>query len=441
MEITPLSTNTYSQEISVGLEEHLPAGKTILYALQHVLVSNAWLDPLFVGAMIGLPAAMAGNMVNAIFIAAGVVTLTQATRLARLPIVQGPSAAFDTLMITAGKTGGLSAAGGGIVISGIIVFLLAITGLLQRMRAIFTPVVSGSVIVIVGLALSSFTMFEFLGGASGMSSFLSASSLMMSIVTSAVVVLLTTFGRGFLRSYAFLVALVIGDVVAAMLHKISFAPVTEKPWFGFPHVLPYGHLTFTGSAFATFFVAYIVAVIEAFGVYSAATDMVNIPLDNRRIKFGFAGEAAGSILSTFIGGFPTTAYAQNVGLLRLTGVASRFPVAIAGVLFLVLGLVPKAGALLAATPDPVVGGIFLPAAATLVFSGISILAKMEKTNVNYMIAGLSILLAVALPGAITGVHGFAGQFLGNTTLVGACTAIVLQILLVQVPRWLGFRAN
>jgi NCS2 family nucleobase:cation symporter-2 len=240
-----------------------------------------------------------------------------------------------------------------------------------------------------------------------------------------------------LRSYAFLIALIVGDLIAASLGQTNFSAVAEKGWFGLPHFLPYGSLQFSWAAFGTFFFAYVVAVIEAMGVYHAAAEMVNVPLDAKRIRYGFSGEAAGSIVSTLIGGFPTTAYAQNVGLLRLTGIGSRYAVVAAGIIFLVLGLVPKAGALLAVTPDAVVGGIFLPAAASLIFTGIGILGRMAKNEANFTIAGLSILLAVALPEYFKGVAGFAGQFFSNTILVGAVSAIVLQLALVNVPRWLG----
>ncbi|GGJ03455.1 uracil permease [Alicyclobacillus cellulosilyticus] len=427
--------------LSVGVEDRLPPWRTLLHGIQHVLVSNCWLDPVFVAAMIGLPAAIASNMVNAIFIAAGIVTLTQATRLARLPIVQGPSAAFDALMIAAGKANNLAAAAGGILVSGAIIFLLAVAGVIHRLRRLFTPVVSGSVITVVGLALSGFTLSEFLGGSPGTPGFLSAQTLAMSVPTALVVLLLSLFGRGAWRSYAFLIALVAGDVIGALLGRTHFNAVAGKGWLGLPRVFPYGWPQWHWATFVTFFIAYIVAVIEALGVYQAAAEMTGVDLDARRIRNGFAGEAVGSLLSTAIGGFPTTAYAQNVGLLRITGVGSRHPVVVAGVLFLILGLVPKVGAVLAATPDPVVGGVFLPAAASLVYSGISILLRMERTEVNYTIAGLSILLAVALPQSVAGMSGAAAQLLSNSVLVGAVTAIGLQVLLVYVPRALGWRGG
>ncbi|UPO90671.1 solute carrier family 23 protein [Niallia sp. Man26] len=424
------------QLLTVGLDEKLPPLKSFLYGLQHVFVSNVWLDPIFVAAMIGLPFALSANIVNSIFIAAGIVTLLQAAKFVKLPIVQGPSAAFDSIMIAAGKANGLAAASGAILVSAIIVFILSVTGLIGKLKVLFTPVVSGTVIFLVGISLSSFTLSEFLGGSPGDAGFASSTVLMMSIPTACIVLILSIFGKGFLKSFSFLIALVVGDIIAICLGEADFGMIAEKAWFGLPTFLPYGNLEFEWTTFLTFFVAYIVAVIEAMGVYQASSTILKTEISAKRIRNGFAGESAGSMLSSLIGGFPTTAYAQNVGLLRLTGVGSRYPVMIAGVIFLVLGFVPKAGALLALTPSPVVGGIFLPAAATLVFTGISLLAKVEQSDRNYMIIGLSILLAISLPSFSTGFTGAAGAFLSNTILIGAFSSIILHLLFVNIPNWI-----
>ncbi len=421
------------QLLTVGLDEKLPPLKSFLYGLQHVFVSNVWLDPIFVAAMIGLPFALSANIVNSIFIAAGIVTLLQAAKFVKLPIVQGPSAAFDSIMIAAGKANVLAAASGAILVSAIIVFILSVTGLIGKLKVLFTPVVSGTVIFLVGISLSSFTLSEFLGGSPEDAGFASSTVLMMSIPTACIVLILSIFGKGFLKSFSFLIALVVGDIIAICLGEADFGMIAEKAWFGLPTFLPYGNLEFEWTTFLTFFVAYIVAVIEAMGVYQASSTILKTEISAKRIRDGFAGESAGSMLSSLIGGFPTTAYAQNVGLLRLTGVGSRYPVMIAGVIFLVLGFVPKAGALLALTPSPVVGGIFLPAAATLVFTGISLLAKVEQSDRNYMIIGLSIILAISLPSFSTGFTGAAGAFLSNTILIGAFSSIILHLLFVNIP--------
>src|SRR5690348_9216150 len=179
-----LDNNQSIPEFSRDTEFKMPLAQNFLYGLQHVFVSNVWLDPLFIAAMIGMPLALASNLVNAIFIAAGLVTLTQATRLARLPIVKGPSAAFDSLMITSGKANVLPAVGGAILITSWFVFIMSISCLSGKLQKFFTPVVSGTIICEVGIALSNFTMYEFLGGSPGVPGFLSKNNLLLSITTA-----------------------------------------------------------------------------------------------------------------------------------------------------------------------------------------------------------------------------------------------------------------
>jgi NCS2 family nucleobase:cation symporter-2 len=113
---------------------------------------------------------------------------------------------------------------------------------------------------------------------------------------------------------------------------------------------------------------------------------------------------------------------------------------IAGCIFLILGFVPKAGAILALTPDPVIGGIFLPATASLILTGLSTLFQMDKNETNYLIAGLSILLAISLPAYGVGIKGFAGSMLSNSVIVGTVCAIVLHLLLVNMRTAFGKKA-
>ena len=170
--------------------------KNALLGLQHVLVSNVWLDPVFVSGAIGLPLALSSNMVNAIFIVSGLVTLIQATKLVRLPIVQGPSAAFDALMIAAGTAGSLAAAGTSIFISSLIFLVLCLTRVIEKLRFLFAPIVSGVIIFLVGVSLSGFTLSEFLGGAPGDKGFADPKTLAVSIITCVLVVVLSQFGKG-----------------------------------------------------------------------------------------------------------------------------------------------------------------------------------------------------------------------------------------------------
>lgn len=173
------------------------------------------------------------------------------------------------------------------------------------------------------------------------------------------------------------------------------------------------------------------------GVYYAAAEIVGTEITPDRLTFGVAGEAAGSAVSTLFGGFAPTAYAQNVGLLQLTGVATRHAVTAAAIIFLALAAIPKLGALLAATPDPVVGGLFLPAAGSVVMAGVRTLRRMPWTPAHQAVAGLSLMLGTGLPALgeplLRRFGSVWGILMGQQVVVGALAAVLLQILLVELP--------
>jgi xanthine/uracil permease len=430
--------------LTLGLEDRPALPAAVALGFQHVLVSNVWLDPVFVAAVGGLSAGLAGNLVNAIFLAAGLVTLTQSTRLVRLPIVEGPSAAFDGLMIGFAKAGQLAMATTGLLIGGVIVLIVAASGLLGLVRRLFSPAVTGAVILLVGIALAGFTLEEFLGGSPQSPQFASPATLLIATATLVTVVALSGFGAGPLRSYAFIWALVIGDLLSAAFGRLSFDSAASAAWIGVPQLLPYGGLQFEPGVTLAILFAFVVAVIEAIGVYYAAGQILGTPITNQRIRLGVSGEAVGSIVSSLFGGFATTAYAQNVGLLKLTGIGSRFAVTVAGVIFLVLAFIPKLGAVLAATPDPVVGGIFLPAAGSLILTGVMTLSRTPDTPRHAAVAGLAVIAGTGVP-PMAGPLGaklpaVATQLLSQPVVVGAIVALVLEIVLVVLPRGVATEA-
>ena len=423
--------------LTLGLEDRPSVPQAVVMGFQHVLVSNVWLDPVFVAAGGGLSAGLAGNLINAIFLAAGLVTLTQSTRLVRLPIVQGPSAAFDGLMIGFAKGGQLAMATTGLLIGGVIVLVVAASGLLGLLRRLFTPAVTGAVILLVGIALAGFTLEEFLGGSPTSPDFAAPTTLIIGTATLVTVLVLSGFGRGALRTYAFIWGLLVGDVLSAVFHRLSFEAAASAAWLGIPQLLPYGGLQLEPGVAVAILFAFIVAVIEAMGVYYAAGEILETPITDQRIRLGVSGEAIGSIISALFGGFATTAYAQNVGLLKLTGIGTRFAVTVAGVIFLVLAFIPKLGALLAATPDPVVGGIFLPAAGSLILTGVMTLSRTPDTPRQAAVAGLAVIAGTGVPPLASALGAkfpaVVTQLLSQPVVVGAIVALVLEIVLVQLP--------
>jgi xanthine/uracil permease len=225
--------------------------------------------------------------------------------------------------------------------------------------------------------------------------------------------------------------------------RLSFGAVSDAAWIGIPQLLPYGGLQFDAGVTLALAFAFGVAVIEAMGVYYAAGEILGTPITDQRIRLGVSGEAVGSIVSSLFGGFATTAYAQNVGLLKLTGIGSRFAVTVAGVIFLVLAFIPKLGALLATTPDPVVGGIFLPAAGSLILTGVMTLSRTPDTPRHAAVAGLAVIMGTGMPPLASALGpklpAVAAQLLSQPVVVGAVVALLLEVLLVQMP--LGFRQD
>ena len=316
--------------------------------------------------------------------------------------------------------------------------------LFEKLRFLFAPIVSGVIIFLVGVSLSGFTLSEFLGGAPGDKGFADPKTLAVSIITCVLVVVLSQFGKGMVKALSYLIALVVGTALSLAFGMADFSAVASKPWLGLPKFMPYGGFDFNAAIFVPFFIAYLVAIMEALGVYQAATEIQGTKFQDRQVRYGLAGEAAGSAISSLIGGFTTTAYPQNVALLKVTDegkTRTRVPVIIAGVVFVVLGFIPKAGAVLSLIPSPVIGGIFLPAAASLISTGFNTLRKVESDDRTQVVIGLSLLLGIALPNALSGLEGGAHVFFSNSILVGAFSVVILKALIIDLPNFIARHAD
>ena len=430
-----------SNDMAVGaVEQHVPAGRHSLLAAQQVLVSNVWLDPLYIASAGGLSAALATNLLTATFLGAGFVTLVQSTRLVRLPVVEGPSSAFDALAVGYAKTGNLAASSTGLLIAAGVVLLAALTGGVTQLRRLLSSAVTGTVVTLVGVSLAGFTLQEFFG-TPGTADFASPATLGLALATTAVVVVGSAAAPRF-RAFCFLAALVVGDVLALALGRLDFSPVSEQPWLGAPSLLPYGSLTFDLGVTVAMTIVFLVAVVEALGMYEATAKVTGAPLTSRQASRGVAGEAVGTALSAVTGGFGTTAYAQNLGVIKMTGVASRAVIRTAALIFLFLAFVPKLAAILVATPAPVVGGLFLPAAATVLMTGLNLVVQDRGDPLRNLVAPLSLLTAIGIPAmssSFTGWPPLLVELASSELIVGAIVVVMLELALTLGPdvlrRW------
>lgn len=425
-----------AEDVTVGdVEEIIPAKRQFALGAQQALVSNAWLDPIFIASVAGFSAALATNLVTATFLAAGVVTVVQSTKLVRLPIVQGPSSAFSPLAIGYYKAGTISSASLGLLIAAGLVFLAAVSGQFARLRRLLSPAVSGTIITLVGVALAGFTFMEFFGGV-GTANFGTGTSLFIACATTLTVLVSAAIGGRF-RMFGFLIALLVGNFIALCFGMLDFSSVGTAPWLAVPTLLPYGALQFDLAITVTMFIVFLVAVVEAMGMYEATAKLTNTELTDRRVNMGIAGEAGGSMVAALIGGFGTTAYAQNLGVVKMTGVGSRHVVRVAGCIFIALAFFPKVAAILVATPAPVVGGLFLPAAATVIMAGLQLASKERRSPIKNLVAPLGLMAGLGIP-ALSGslapsLPPILGEMIGHSIVVGAVTVMVAELCLVKLP--------
>lgn len=193
----------------------------------------------------------------------------------------------------------------------------------------------------------------------------------------------------------------------------------------------------------TMCIVFVAAVVEAMGMYEATARLTSTELTDRRVNMGIAGKAGGTMLAALISGFGTTVYAQNLGVVKMTGIGSRHVIRVAGSIFIVLAFLPKVAAILVAPPAPEVGGLFLPAAATVIMAGIQLAGKKRRSPVKNLVAPLGLMAGLGIP-ALSGslapsLPPILGEMIGHSILVGSVVVILAELCLVKVPELIRSR--
>ncbi|MFI0242067.1 nucleobase:cation symporter-2 family protein [Streptomyces sp. NPDC016845] len=356
---------------------------------QHVLAfyAGAVVMPLLVAQGLGLSGAGTAALINTALVACGVATLLQTVGLPgigiRLPVVQGMSTAAVPSLVSVGVAAGGADAGlptvfGAVITAGLVLFLIA--PLFSRLVRFFPPLVTGTIVIIVGVTLMGVAARQVGGGDPGAAGFGTPVQLGLAGVTLLVIVALYRFGSGFLVSVAVLLGLVAGTVVAALAGRTDFSGIGDASWFGMQAPLHYGAPRFDLMAVLAIVLVMVIIAVESIGQFFAVGEIAEREVDARALTRGLRADGLATVLAGLVNSFPTTVYSQNVGLLRLTRVTSRWIVATAGVIMLVLGLVPKVGAVVAAMPPSVLGGATLVLFSTIAVVGVQILVKADLSD-------------------------------------------------------------
>lgn len=422
--------------------EFLGVGKSAAYGLQHVLTMYGGIiaPPLIVGTAAGLSPAEIGLLIAAALFVGGLATILQTMGVkyvgARLPLVQGVSFAGVATMVAIVTTGGgLSAVYGAVIVASLIGFVLA--PYFSKIIRFFPPVVTGCVITIIGLSLLPVAVRWMMGGNKNAENWGSVENISLALMTLAIVILLNVTNNATIRRLSILLAIVLGTILATFLGFGDFSKVGSGAWIQFPSFFTFGMPTFEVTAILSMLIVTLVIMTETTADIIAVGEIVGTKVDSERISDGLRADMLSSAVAPIFGSFMQSAFAQNVGLVAITGVKSRFMVTAGGVILVVLGLLPIMGRLIAAIPVPVLGGAGLVLFGTVAASGIRTLAKIDYNDQKNLIIVATAIAAGMIP-IID--HSFFAEFpkwvqtLFHSGISSTCImAILLNLVFNHLP--------
>ena len=417
-------------------DENLGVGANMAYGLQHVLTMYGGIVavPLIIGQAAGLSPADIGLLIAASLFAGGLATLLQTLGLpffgCQLPLVQGVSfsgVATMVAIVSSGGEGGFQSILGAVIAASLIGLL--ITPVFSRITKFFPPLVTGIVITTIGLTLMPVAARWAMGGNSHAEDFGSMANIGLAAVTLVLVLLLSKIGSATISRLSILLAMVIGTLIAVFLGMADFSNVSEGPMFGFPTPFHFGMPTFHFAAILSMCIVVMVTLVETSADILAVGEIIDTKVDSKRLGNGLRADMLSSMIAPIFGSFTQSAFAQNVGLVAVTGVKSRYVVATGGVILVVLGLLPIMGRIIAAVPTSVLGGAGIVLFGTVAASGIRTLSKVDyRNNMNLIIVAASLgfgMIPIAAPNFY---HQFPNWF-ETIFHSGISSAAIMAILL------------
>ena len=380
-------------------------------------------------------------MIQMSMLFAGIATLLQTVGFgpvgARLPVVQGTSFAFLPIMIplVAGKgVDAIAILMGGIIVGG--VFHACLAPFIGRLRFALPPLVTGLVVLMIGLALVKVGILYAAGGvpAQGKPEFGSLQNWSVALVVIVVTLGIKFFTRGLLSVAAVLIGLIAGYIVAAMLGMVSFANVGKAAVFALPTPFHFG-VEFTAGAIIGICLMSFVSAVETVGDVSGITKGgAGREAETKELEGATYADGIGSAVAGLFGGLPNTSFSQNVGLIAMTRVMSRHVVTIGAIFLIAAGLVPKVGAIIASVPIEVLGGGVIVMFGMVAAAGVNMLAEVNWNRRNMMIFAISLSVGLGLqlvPGALQHLDGTAKVLLTSGLLPAAFLAILLNLILPE----------
>ena len=403
-----------------GINKKLPLSKSIPLGIQHVLAMFAGniTVPIIVAGVFGSTTAEKIFLIQMALFVAGVATIIQTVGIgkigARLPIIQGTSFAFIPIMLPF-KAAGLGAIFTAAFIGGI--FQMWIGKIIKPIRHMFPPLVTGIVVLMIGVSLLK-VGFMYAGGGGWLmnnkpESFGNASHLFIAATVLIVALIAHQKGKGMVSSASILLGMIAGYIAAMILGMVDYGKIASADWFAMPMPVQYGIDFVWGAVILMLFMS-IVTTIETIGDISATTmGGANREATDKELSGGIMADGLGTTFASIFNAMPNTSYSQNAGLVAFTGIISRHVGTVAGVILILLGLFPKLGGIIAAMPESVLGGAAIIMFGLITAAGIKLISQSEMSQRNLLILALSLSFGIGmslLPQFVAHIPDFGIQF-------------------------------
>jgi len=438
------------------VDERLPAGRLFTLGLQHVLVmyAGAIAVPLIVGGALKFPKDQIALLINSDLLCCGLITIIQALGVGkfgiRLPVMMGVTfAAVGPMVAMAGNPElGINAILGAGIASGI--FGMIFAPLVSRCLPLFPPVVTGTIIAVIGISLMRVAVNWAAGGqpmikdaATGAMvpnpAFGAPEHIGIATAVLVSVLLITKYGKGFMSNIAVLGGMVIGFLISMALGKVSFDGIDDAPWIALVQPMQFGMPIFDPISVATMCLVMIVVMVESLGMFLALGDLTGRRLTRDDLTRGLRTDGLGTFVGGLLNTFPHTSFSQNVGLVGVTGVKSRWVCVVGGGILMAFGLFPKMAHVVASVPQFVLGGAGIVMFGMVAATGIKILmgADLRNNRNNLYVVAVSVGLGMIPLVAPTFFHSMPkalGPLLHSGILLAAISAIVLNVFLNGTSR-------
>jgi len=420
-----------------GVDTVPPLAKLFPLGLQHVLAlyAGAVAVPLIVGGALGYSAQDLAFLISADLFIAGIATIVQSVGFwrfgVRLPLMQGVTFAAVGPMIAIGTQHGIQTIFGSVIACGL--FMILVAPFFAQLLRFFPPIVTGTVILIIGLSLMRVAAGWITTGSTADEPGAPPLNVAFAFGTLLVIVLIERFAPAAIARVSVLLGLVIGTIAALFVPgMVDWSNVGEAGWFAVVTPFHFGLPVFEFASILSMVIVGIVIMTETTGDMVAVGEIVEKPVNRRQLADGLRADGLGTVLGGIFNTFPYTAFAQNVGLVSLTGVRSRYVATMAGAILVILGVVPKVSAIVEGVPRAVLGGAGIALFGMVAASGIRTLAKVKFNNKNVLIVALSVGVALLPTVSPTIYDRFPTWFqliFDSGISAGAIVAILLNLLL------------